>query len=192
MTPSEFNARYWGAQSPAVQVLSGMDTHSDERFAKAWELARQGHSIDPDIMLRGGDPYWVQWYRLQNGYTWYPCLGSKKKVNVVPNVIFPTNDSAFEPYDPLNPPQGALKVSLDLADYPAVEPPPPLPPPVVGVPAAPNWALRTGSFCEAHSLDHSPDGTEYGGPEGKWRKSVWSAFGSDKSVGVRQYWMKVG
>lgn len=183
MTPQEFNARYWGAQPLPVQALSGMETESNERIAKAWKLAGQGYSIDADIMLRGGDPYWVQWMRLQNGYTWVYALGTQPtNLVLAPHLSFP----GMAPYDPLKPPAGALKVSLDLADYPIPEVPQNPTEPVEAVPVSPFWARRTGNFCEAHPLDRSEDGSEYNGPEGKWRKTVVpSAFGT------RQYWMKV-
>ena len=186
MTPQEFSARYWAAQPIPVRELAGLDQLSDERTAKAWELARMGYAIDPDIMMRGGDPYWVQFVRLANGYTRYPGLGTKT-VLAVPGAWFPSTPG-YEPYDALHPQAGSLKVSLDLADYPEPQKPDEPAPIVPDVPQAPNWALRCGSWCEAHALDHSPDGFLYEGVDGKWRKTVVSSpFG-----GLRQYWQKVG
>lgn len=186
MSPEQFSALYWGAQPIPVQALSGMERLTDERAAKAWDLVKQGFVIDPDIGLRGGDPYWTMFNRINQGFTWYWGLGHQASNLVLPpGLSYP----GLVTYDPDKPAEGSVKVSLNPDDYPPVIPPPPPPPPAESVPAEPFWQRRTGSFCEAHPLDHSEDGAVWEdkvGHKGTWVKTVLRT-----PFGTRQYWEKV-
>ena len=159
-----------------------MDTFSNERMAKAIELARQGNVIDGEIMGRGVDPWHTMKLREGYGYTWVPSL-LQPPIPVAPGIVFP----GAPLYDPDTMPKGAVKVSSITEDYPmpAVDDTPPAI--IPGVPAEPNWRTVIGSYAQAQPLDKSPDGTVYAGPKGRWLKHSFTT-----PWGKQEYWEKVG
>jgi hypothetical protein len=123
LTPQQiFNAAYWAHQPPAVQALRGMDEAARE--AAAMKLATQGYQIDVPIMVWGWDPYQTMLMRQQFGYTWVPSA-LMPPVEMAPGL----QQAGRVPYDPTNPPFGAIIVSINPADYPPHDPPPPPPVP---------------------------------------------------------------
>lgn len=89
-----------------------------QRISTAYELATQGYQIDVVIDAYGNDPFLTMFNRQQMGYTWVPSA-LMPNVQVAPNVNFP----GYEPYDPANPPKGAITVTTDAADLKPYDPP---------------------------------------------------------------------
>lgn len=105
---NEYDA-YWAMQPPEVQVLRDLKTEA-ERTLKAQELAGQGFAIDVPIMVWKWDPLMTMRARESAGYTWVPSA-SNAPVELPPGIDFP----GMQPYDPNNPPPGAIKVSTEWA-----------------------------------------------------------------------------
>lgn len=125
LTPQQaFDAAYWAHQAPAVQALRSI-TDDAQREATAMQLAEQGYTIDMDIMVYGWSPYLVMREREADGYPWVPSA-LMPAVQLAPGLT----QAGKTPYDPLNPPHGAIIVSTNIADYPpyATPAPPPHPP----------------------------------------------------------------
>jgi hypothetical protein len=99
-----FDNAYWAAQPPAVQALRNMP--ADERVNAATQLANEGYSIDVPIMVWGWDPYTVTQAREANGYTWVPSA-LQPSLPVAPGI---TTYGTIPPYDPNDPPAGAISV----------------------------------------------------------------------------------
>jgi len=110
-TQQTFDQAYWAHQPPAVAALQNMQ--GDVRTSTAMSLATQGNTIDVPIMVWAWDPYLVMLMRQQYGYTWVPSA-LMPPVTMAPGITVPGQAS----YDPANPPAGAIRVSLNLADYP--------------------------------------------------------------------------
>src|SRR5258708_1898296 len=120
----EFDKIYWLSQPPEVRALEINTTpDQDIRMGRGIELAIKGFKIDVPIMLWGWDPYKVMKLRMDYGYTWVPNA-LQPRVGAAPGLTGP----GIIPYDPNNPPGGAIKVSVNLADYPPFDPPIPPPP----------------------------------------------------------------
>lgn len=103
MTPMlAFDASYWPAQPPAVQALRSLT----DRAGAASRLATQGYLIDIPIMVWGWDPYLVMKMRQDYGYTWVPSA-LMSPVQLAPGLVEP----GLIPYDPSNPPPGAIIVT---------------------------------------------------------------------------------
>lgn len=100
---------YWAMQPKEVQVLRTI-LDENERGEVGLQLAKQGFSIDPHIMIYGLDPYMTMKIRQDEGYTWIPALGQGGNMNR-PGFNFP----GMLPYDPFNPPPGSVKVTIDFA-----------------------------------------------------------------------------
>ncbi len=125
MTPQqEFDAAYKLSLPPKVRALLDMAQDDPARVALAQSLALEGFVIDNAIMVWGWDPYVVMNVRKDLGFTWVPSA-LQPNVPVTPGLSFPGLPS----YDPDHPPAGSIKVSLDLKDYPAFDPPVPVPVP---------------------------------------------------------------
>ena len=105
---NEYDA-YWATQPPEVQVLRDIKSEAD-RTLKAQELAGQGFAIDVPIMVWQWDPLMTMRAREAAGYTWVPSANNAP-VELGPGIDFP----GLDPYDPNNPPAGAIKVSTDWA-----------------------------------------------------------------------------
>ena len=155
---ADFDDIYWAHQPPEVEALRTM-TDSGLLYSRALQLAVEGFTIDLPIMLWRWDPLLVMQMRQSYGYTWVPSL-LMAPIQMAPGVNVP----GAMPYDPNDPPPGAIKVSTYPADYPPFSPPQPPPPPpgppvqpedVIGAPivgmanmfyavgAAINWADGT-------------------------------------------------
>lgn len=116
---------YWDAQPHPVQALRNMPVAiAGDRDTAAMKLAQQGFAIDVPIMAWGWSPVCVMCERIQYGYTWTPTA-LQSPILLPPGLSFPGLPS----YDPNHPPAGSIKVSVNAADYPAVDPPVPPPPP---------------------------------------------------------------
>lgn len=100
---------YWALQPPEVQVLRTIPDFR-EREQVAWQLARQGFSVDADIMVYHQDPYMTMKIREGEGYTWVPAWG-QGGIPVAPGLSFPGLPS----YNVLNPPPGSIRVSYEFA-----------------------------------------------------------------------------
>ena len=105
---TEYDA-YWSQQPPEVQQLQTIDDYAD-REAKAWDLTRQGFTIDYQIMVARWDPLNAMSIRKFYGYTWVPSMG-QPPIPVVPGIVFPGETT----YDPDAPPPGSVAVSTDFA-----------------------------------------------------------------------------
>lgn len=107
----DFNKAYWASQPPAVRQLSQIQDPVVAEQA-ALSLALQGVTIDKPIMLWGWEPYMTMLLRSWYGYTWVPSL-VMQPIIIAPGLQVP----GVKPYDPANPPPGAIKVTLNIADY---------------------------------------------------------------------------
>ena len=81
-------------------------------------------TIDKPIDVDGWDPYQTMRLRILYGFTWTPSI-LQQPISIAPGLSGPTGTV----YDPLHPPAGSIKVSVDPTDYPAFDPPTPPPPP---------------------------------------------------------------
>jgi len=163
-TQAAFDQAYWLAQPPAVQALQSISDFQT-RLATAMQLATQGYTVDVPIMVWGWDPYLVMSQRQQYGYTWVPSA-LMAPVTMAPGV---TQPGAIG-YDPNNPPPGAIKVSLKLADYPPFTAPS-VPAPVVPATSLVGVAEGAGYFqATGNVLPNGAkltDGAQYIDPSGR-------------------------
>lgn len=111
---------YWAAQPTPVQALRNMDTATGNRAALAMKLAQQGFTIDVPIMVWNWDPVITMALRAQYGYTWVPSA-LQPPIPLPPGLSFP----GLPAYDANHPPAGSIRVSVNAADYPPFDPPPP-------------------------------------------------------------------
>lgn len=109
---------YWANKPPQVRALRGMDAYQVALAAK--QLFDQGFIIDIPIMMYQEDPVTAMGRRKEVGMTWFPSGPSTGTV-LLPGLSFP----GIPPYDPSKPPANSIKVSIDAADYPSFDPPPP-------------------------------------------------------------------
>lgn len=123
MSATLTNDIYWASQPPAVQALRTMAPGGSLENA-AVLLAQQGYDIDIPIMVWQWDAVKVMQLRKDYGYTWVPSA-LMAPVALAPGLTVPGE----APYDPLHPPAGAIRVSVDAADYP------PFIKPAIAVPA---------------------------------------------------------
>ncbi len=124
-TQQQFNDAYRAYLPPEARELMDMSYEllpdRDAKANRAADLAQKGFTIDVPIMVWGWDPYLVMQLRVQFGYTWVPSA-------LQPQVAVPPGLPGFgnlPAYDPLHPPAGSIRVSLNVADYPPFDPPPP-------------------------------------------------------------------
>lgn len=119
---------YWAHQPPAVQALHTMAP--DKVESKAAELATKGYVIDVPIMVWGYNPVCMMGMRLDYGYTWVPSA-LQPNICSAPGLSTP---ACASPYDPKNPPEKSILVSIDAKDYPPfTAPKPPVAKPVANV-----------------------------------------------------------
>ncbi len=163
-----FNAAYWASKPPEVRALATI-YDQDVRTSQASTLAMQGFVIDVPIMVWGWDPYLCMGLRQNFGYTWVPSA-LQPNVSIAPGLSAPGTVA----YDPKNPPGGSIKVSTNLADYPAFDPAPAEPPVVtdyVGVQTMGNMYLVVPG-------DHTPNGVEVTNDRGTFvKRLVQTPFG---------------
>jgi hypothetical protein len=81
--------------------------------AAATTLAQSGYVIDVAIMVWGFGPAQTMYQRLVDGYPWVPSA-LQPPVQAVPGISIPGVTS----YNPKAPPNGAVSVSINPADYP--------------------------------------------------------------------------
>lgn len=174
---SEFNPAYWLSKPTELRVFDVNVTPDEEsRVLRAQELLFKGFQIDVPIDIWGFDPFKTMLLRQQFGYTWVPAAGQPNLSQM--GVAAPGLSSpGLGVYDPAHPPGGAIKVSIDLADYPPFDPPvvakPPAPADVLVGPYS-GWA----NFYEPVAGDRSPDGKRYEDARGKFIKHAYfTAFG---------------
>ena len=171
---SDFNAAYWASFPEDVQILNNLESFSDERMAKAVELAIAGTVVDGEIQARGMDPWATMKLREGYGYAWVPSL-LQPPITLAPGIMVP----GVVPYNPAAPPVGSIKVSSNIMDYPPFVVPVPPPTPSI-IPAKPMFTIPQGpGRYSVLPGDTSPSGTTYDGPEGHFVKVlVASPFGS--------------
>ncbi len=99
-----FDDAYWAKQPEAVRALRNMDD-SAQRSVLAAQLGAAGYKIDVPIMIWGWDPAKVTSLRQGLGYSWVPSA-FQNPVSAAPGI----DDHAQQPYDPNNPPSGAIAV----------------------------------------------------------------------------------
>lgn len=113
-------AAYWASKPPEVAALRELAPGSPAREVEARRLALAGNIIDVPIDVWGWVVFMTMTLREQFGYTWVPSALQPALVNTPGN-----NLPGQSPYDPANPPEGSIKVSVDLKDYPAYKVPQP-------------------------------------------------------------------
>ena len=148
--PAAFDQAYWLAQPAAVRNLAKLDDQN-ARSTQAAVLAMQGFTVDVPIDVYGWEPYLVMKLRQDFGYTWVPSA-LQAPVAIAPGLSAP----GAVPYDPQHPPAGAIKVSTDIKDFPAFEPPP-QPAPLI-LTANYVGAQSIGNLYFALAGDPTPDG----------------------------------
>jgi hypothetical protein len=163
-TQAAFDQAYWLAQPPVVQALQSISDFQT-RLAAAMQLATEGYTIDVPIMAWNWDAYLVMLQRQQYGYTWVPSA-LMTPVTLAPGITQPGAIS----YNPNDPPPGAIKVSLNLADYPpftpAVVPPPVVPATsLVGIAEGAGYYQATGNILPNGTK--LADGAQYADPTGR-------------------------
>lgn len=127
-TLSIFDAAYWASQPPQVAALNTLPVDCQNptptgRTNTAMALATQGFTIDGQIMLWGWDPYLVMSMRQMYGYPWVPSV-LMPPITLAPGITQPGST----PYNPANPPKGAIMVSTNPANYPPFVTTPPVTP----------------------------------------------------------------
>ncbi len=170
-TPSEFNAAYWASRPPAVQALESLERESPARLEAALALAKAGVSVDELIEARGlGNPYDTMRLRQAYGITWQQPFPQPNPWNLPPGIT----GMPGVPFDPNNPPPGALKTSTKIEDFRPYEPEVK---PVVPTPAElakPDFSKPAGDGkFMVLAGDVSPNGTTFKAPQyGDWIKVV--------------------
>ena len=140
---AEFNRLYFASKPLRLRQPVSSDV--------AMELALKGFIVDLEINVYGWDPYLIMSQRQRFGYTWYPNI-----LQPIPTIAPGVGVPALAPYDPLHPPPGSIKVSLDSVDYPPFDPPAPAPPPTSTKMVGP-WSGRDNIYDVGHPA--GPDGT---------------------------------
>lgn len=169
-----FDDAYWLAQPPPARALRG-----NTDATKAAQVAIQGYVIDTQTMVWGWDPCQVMVLRKGFGYTWVPNA-LQAGVQIAPGIGTPGN---LIPYDPNNPPAGAIKVTIDAADLKPFDPPPP-PKPAVAI-TDPVGPQSFGNIYLTVAGDDSPNGTPFTDDRGTFiKRMVATPFGRNA------YWEK--
>jgi hypothetical protein len=185
MDSSEFNPVYWASQPPEVRALEVNTTpDEDARSSRAVSLAIKGFKIDIPIMVWGWDPFKVMKMRMDFGYTWVPNA-LQPPLGIAPGLKAP----GITPYDPNNPPGGAIKVSIDPADYPAYPMPTPVPSSGGGVEAFsgdPVGVQSVGVLYYSVPGETIPDGQKFTDTRGTFLKHI-----TITPFGRSHYWEKI-
>jgi hypothetical protein len=178
MDQKTFDAMYTAAQPPEVRALMAIQDQT-QKEGRAVELAVKGFVIDKAIMVWGMDPYDTMRLRQDYGYTWVPSL-LVGPVQLAPGLTVPN----MMPYDPAHPPAGAIKVSLDPADYKPFDPPKPAAP--VASVVSPVGGLNYANIYFSTPGDAEPDGEIVSETRGMFKKhrvvGPW---------GPSQFWEKI-
>ena len=175
----EFDQAYWGSQPPEVRALQGIEKQ-EERAGRGADLAIKGFTIDVPIMIWGWDPYLVMKLRSDFGYTWVPSA-LQPAVSIAPGVSAP----GAIPYDANHAPNGCIRVSTNVQDYPPFNPPPQ---PTPHVPAGddPVGLQSIGALYLSVPGETYQDGAKYTSPRGTFVKHV-----AITPFGRTNYWEKV-
>ena len=116
MNREQFDAMYAAYLPPEARALLAAPQDA-ARTQRAFELAAKGETLDPEIIIYGHSPQAVMEARTMQRLAWVPALGQA------------ITTSQYPDYNPLNGqgpmPAGAIRTSLNPADYPPHEPPPP-------------------------------------------------------------------
>ncbi len=184
-TQQQFNDAYRASLPPELRDLMAMQESSpadvEAKTRRAADLAQKGFTVDVPIMLWGWDPYLVMRLRQQFGYTWVPSA-LQPPIAVAPGL---PGFGTLAPYDPLHPPPGSIRVSLNPADYP------PFNPPAASLSQAPAsddpvGLQSVGSLYLSVAGEAYPDGAKYTDGRGTFLKHV-----TITPFGRTNYWEKV-
>ncbi|MEN6606247.1 MAG: hypothetical protein ABFD60_03300 [Bryobacteraceae bacterium] len=174
----KFNELYWNAQPAAVRVVRTMQSLSPERLSKAVELARQGYRVDAQIAGLGFEAWGTMKGRQLNGFKWAPALLQDYSL-----VMWPLNPWELGPNTPA--PEGTIKVSLDPADYPAIDQPVKEETSLPRI-TNPVGSLIYGNVYQGNFGDNWPVGAVYTDARGRFeKKAVASPFG------LRVWWERL-
>ena len=173
-----FDKAYWASQPPELEALPAI-ADLGQRTTRAAALAAQGFSVDVPIMVWGWDPYLVMTMRTNYGYTWVPSA-LQPNISVAPGVTQP----GAVAYDPTHPPPGSIKVSTNIADYPPLTPPAPVP--QLATDGDPVGPLSVGTLYLSVVGDNYPDGAKFTDSRGTFLKHV-----TITPFGRGNYWEKI-
>jgi hypothetical protein len=187
---TQFDQAYLAAQPPEVQALMNMPAGSSDevqaRVTRGAALAAKGYTIDAPVMIYSWDPYLAMTERQNIGLTWVPSalqagLGSPGGI-AEPGLGPQPGQTA---YDPNSAPPGSIKVSTNLADYPAFDPP--APPPAAAVNSDPVGPQSVGNLylCTPAGFSYA-DGATFTEARGTFLKHV-----SITPFGRTNYWEKL-
>ena len=177
MTRDEFNELYWAAQPTLVRALRNMDA-GGARTQSALDLAKQGYAVDVMIGVYGFEPWGTMSSRQLQGFAWAPALLQDYAL-----VQYPIMPWEIGPNTPM--PNGAIKTSLDPADYPAFDPPKPPDTPVLLKNPVGAQAFDTIYCCNFG--DNWAVGQRYTDARGTFEKK-----GTHTPFGAKMWWEKVG
>ncbi len=191
--PVAFNIRYWAAQDPKLQarviikpgVPSPFFEPLDQATARA--LSDSGVVIDYGIMVVGWAPYDANFQRLLDGWLWSPNA-FQPAPTIAPGVVMPGQI----PYDPNNPPNGAISNSLNFFDYPAaIAPPaPPATPGFIDLVGEATGTMYNGrpAYNSFPSTDNSaiPPNGMFWNPRGEFQKIL-----INTPFGAQIFWVLV-
>ncbi|MBZ5609309.1 MAG: hypothetical protein LAP38_13685 [Acidobacteriia bacterium] len=184
-TQQQFNDAYRAFLPPELRELMAMPDGSPADAAaktqRASDLAQKGFTVDVPIMVWNWDPYLVMQLRQQFGYTWVPSA-LQPPITVAPGL---PGFGTLSSYDPLHPPAGSIRVSLNLADYPPFDPPAP---PAPHTPASddPVGLQSVGALYLAVPGETYQDGAKYTDGRGTFLKHI-----TFTPFGRTNYWEKV-
>jgi len=178
-TQTAFDQAYWASQPPEIRALPGIASQ-DDRVSSAANLAARGFTIDVPIMVWSWDAYLVMKLRADGGYSWVPSA-LQQAVTIAPGLGAP----GAVPYDPNNPPAGAIKVSLNLGDYPPY--PAPAAPSTATAPSSdPVGAQSIGNIYLTTPGDTYAAGAQVTDSRGTFQKVV-----TITPFGRSSYWEKI-
>ena len=135
------------------------------------------------------DPFSVTVMRLMGGYEWVPALLEERNYDLVPGSPggLGANGVIARSYDPKNPTRRYIPVSLDSEKWPPFLPSVSNEDPPLLIEPKPDFSrdFTDGRFA-VRVGDRSPIGTEWTGPEGKFRKVSVPTI-----AGVSVFWKEV-
>lgn len=177
---TEFDKVYWAAQPPELRALPAVEDYN-QRVSRAGNLAAKGFTVDVPIMVYDWDPYLVMKIRQDSGFTWVPSA-LQPNISVAPGISQPNAVS----YDPTHPPAGSIKVSINIADYPPIDPPAPATPQQQAANGDPVGIQSLGTLYLSVPGESYPDGAKFTDSRGTFLKHV-----TFTPFGRTNYWEKV-
>lgn len=167
--------------SPQVQALKNIEDF-DDRVAAAVKLASEGYVVDPAQDAFQSKPFALLRARRNYGVTWVPSLLHDLVPMIAPGIFSP----AQPPFDPFNPPLGAIFIPPVGHAYgdPGVGEPP-KPPEPEGPPQSPIGPHADGIRYLVNPLanDKTPSGGTYTEGGITYRKVITSGF-----AGLKVMW----